>query len=99
MKINLKKIGQYFTLKNLWHKTFNDFSQEEIEGLCEVVLSGSSMSGKIISQCYVCGSTKFWRFNGDNTAKWICMECHPPATNTKKEYLQLNVSDEVIIND
>ena len=93
MNINLKKIGQFFTLKNLWHKPFNDFSQEEIEGLCDVVLSESNMSGKIISQCHACGSISFWRVKGEKS-KWICKECHPPATDAKKEYLQLNVSDK-----
>ena len=96
--INLKKIGNYFTLNNLWHKPFNDFSQEEIEGLCDVILSGSSMDSKVITRCCACGSTSFWRLKGEKS-KWICKECHPPATDAKKEYLQLIVSDGEIKND
>ena len=37
MNINLNKIGQFFTEKNLWKKIFKDFNRLEIDQLCVAV--------------------------------------------------------------
>ena len=91
MKFNLKKIGHFFTINNLWHKTFNEFTQQEIEELCETILSDDNK--EIISRCYTCGSLSFWRFKGEENKKWTCIDCHPPATNKGLEFLKITIDD------
>lgn len=96
MKSNLKKIGNWFTTNNLWHKPFNDFSQKEIEGLCQIISENiKKPHGNIIEPCYVCGNVKFWRLKGD-LKSWTCAECHPPvATDKKLDFLTLLITDMV----
>ena len=36
---NLKKVGEWFTRKNLWATPFNQFTEEQIKELVTVVLS------------------------------------------------------------
>lgn len=91
MSINLKKIGHWFTTNNLWHKTFNDFSQKEIEGLCQIILNNTDKI--IISQCYTCGSRSFWRFKGEDNKKWTCTNCHPPVGREGLEFLKIEIKE------
>lgn len=94
-KINLKKVGKWLTLNNLWHKPFNAFSKKEIEGLYEIILSEKNVPDKIIiSRCYVCGSTSFWRFRGENQEMWTCLICHPPAVKDGLEFLKIIIGDK-----
>ncbi len=37
MKIDLKKIGEYLTEKDMWDKSFKDFNKVEFECLCAVI--------------------------------------------------------------
>lgn len=93
MEIDLKKIGNWFTTNNLWHKSFNDFSQKEIEGLCEIVLNNANK--EIISQCYTCEAKTFWRFKGEDNKKWTCVDCHPPAINEGLEFLKIEIKEKM----
>ena len=93
MRSDLKKIGNWFTTNNLWHKTFNDFSQNEIEGLCQTVLNNTDKT--IISQCYICGSKSFWRFKGENQQMWTCIDCHPPVGKESLELLKIEIKESI----
>ena len=42
--IDFKQIGEFFTRSRLWDKPFNQFTKDEIDALCEAVLSAPDMA-------------------------------------------------------
>lgn len=82
MKFNLKRIGHFFTVNNLWHKTFNEFSQQEIESMCKAIALHVKRDKERKGLCPVCGKSEFWKF--ENWRDLICANCFEPPYESSK---------------